>query len=89
MKTWKAIYAHCTKATLGKPDREPWYTYEKREIDLTAEQVQADEQFEAEMKVSTMDGRFWATETTQHDATQVVLYKLMAASRKAAENKVV
>lgn len=82
-----AWYSHCVKATPGQLDREPWYAYEKRAITLESELVPLDEgQADVEVRVQTEDGKVWATEITEHDATQVVLYRLMADSRQAAEN---
>lgn len=88
-RKWVGYYAHCTKATPGQLDRQPWYQYENRAVTLQSEQVRCEygDVPEMEVKVTTEDGKVWASETTEHDAVQVVLYRLMVASRLEMEGR--
>lgn len=81
------VYAHCTKATVGQPDRNPWYQYELREAPATLEmqRITYDDSNGHEWCGSTEDGKFRCVEDSQHEAVQELLYKLMDNSRKEAE----
>lgn len=89
VKTFPLSYAHCTKYTTGQLDREPHSAYETRSVNVTLWRISGNPDGmgidEDTFHVRDESGNVIGCDFSKEDAIHDALYRLMADSRKQAQ----